>query len=82
MFRNLSVVKAHVAKAQYQAINRGEIPDPQVHVVERQHALDIMSIPNPQRGQYLQLDNHPAFHYSDRERYIKEILKKYPKNIF
>jgi hypothetical protein len=71
MFRNLSLDKARVAKAQYQAFNRGEIPDPGGHVVERQRAVDIMSTPNPQRGQYLELDNHPAFHYSDRERYIK-----------
>jgi hypothetical protein len=72
MFRKLSVAKARVAKAQYHAFNRGEIPHPGVHIVQKQRALDIMSIPNPYpRDNYLQLDDQLAFQYSDRERYIQ-----------
>jgi hypothetical protein len=77
MFRNLGRKNARVAKAARQAFHRGDIPEEGLPgiVIERRRARDLMSIPNPPRGEYLELDNHQDRNYSDRERYIKTNLK-------
>jgi hypothetical protein len=75
MFRHLGVKKARVAKANIQAFYRGFVPAEGLAgiVVERREAIDIISTPNPPRGQFLELDRVPHLHYSDRERYVKKM---------